>query len=507
MSKANPARSRASWGTLLFLGSALLLVLHALAIGAAHTPALQLVLGKSFYVVTLGLIGSLVLVLGALALEWSSANSSSVHSGLAPLRWSLTVCIASAALFLVLVQPFQRIWFDLAMGMSAGGLALFVLLQRCLQIRWPAIAKALDVLSFSLCLGALGVEVGLRAWATHAPSPMTARVGGGPSELVQRFRCEPGEVRYGFACNSSGYYDEEFKPKAPGQAKRIVSIGDSFSVGVVPHSWHYTTITESLTGYQVDNFGVAGIGPPEYLSLLVEEALPLNPDSILISLFMGNDLCVEDTLKDLPDAGLRAWLQRDQVLLFVIPDRRQRLALERQRLGQVDRESTEASAQAQTKDQAAASFPWVANPLLEEPSLSVEAFLKLETQRALDICAQSPVSLDLLFESLLAARRAAGNIPIHVMLIPDEFQVEDQLWQSIQAQVQQPLERARPQRLLNEWLKQHNFPTLDLLPVLRAVAPLGDRRKHVYHERDTHFNARGNEACAQALAEFLKTHE
>jgi hypothetical protein len=94
-----------------------------------------------------------------------------------------------------------------------------------------------------------------------------------------------------------------------------------------------------------------------------------------------------------------------------------------------------------------------------------------------------------------------------VMLIPDEFQVEDQLWQSIQAQVQQPLERARPQRLLNEWLKQHNFPTLDLLPVLRAVAPLGDRRKHVYHERDTHFNARGNEACAQALAEFLKTHE
>ncbi len=90
------------------------------------------------------------------------------------------------------------------------------------------------------------------------------------------------------------------------------------------------------------------------------------------------------------------------------------------------------------------------------------------------------------------------------MLIPDEFQVDDALWSAIEARAQAPLDRDRPQRLLNAWLAENSFEVLDLLPHLRAEPPLDDGRPHLYHRADTHFNARGNDATARALAEFLR---
>jgi hypothetical protein len=65
------------------------------------------------------------------------------------------------------------------------------------------------------------------------------------------------------------------------------------------------------------------------------------------------------------------------------------------------------------------------------------------------------------------------------------------------------LERDLPQRVLAEWLSEQGIPYLDLLPILRAVPPLPDGRRHLYHLRDTHFNARGNDVAGRALAAFL----
>jgi hypothetical protein len=144
------------------------------------------------------------------------------------------------------------------------------------------------------------------------------------------------------------------------------------------------------------------------------------------------------------------------------------------------------------------------DPSLEEGTLSEETFLRLETRRALDICAQDPPSLELLRRSLLEARAAAGAVPLRVMLIPDEFQVEEPLWATVEERAGRPLERDRPQRLLRAWLEREGFEFLDLLPILRAVPPLADGRRHLYHAADTHFNARGNEVVGRVLAEFLK---
>ena len=194
------------------------------------------------------------------------------------------------------------------------------------------------------------------------------------------------------------------------------------------------------------------------------------------------------------------------MLLFVLPERLARVRGERARLEA--RGGDVAAIQGQhsgsggaTRDEAAAAFPWVLDPQLEEGTLSEETFLALETQRALDVCAQDPPSLALFRRSMSAAREAAGSIPLRVILIPDELQVEDALWAQVQERAGRALERDRPQRVLGAWLAAEGFEHLDLLPALRAVPPLADGRRHLYHALDTHFNARGNEAAARAIVE------
>lgn len=489
----------ARWGTVGLGGLALGLALRALFLLQSREVALEVVLGGSLYALRLGLVLAAGLAAWVVVRAARGECAPPRRTGL--LRGLLVAAVLAWLAFLWLVEPFQRLWLDLALGLAGGGWALGFLLQERLR-RHARLARALDFAAFVACVTVLGLELGLRAWARAWPSALNARVGAAPRELVARYRCAPGLVRYGFACNSRGFYDEEFTPRAPGDERPLVAaIGDSFHVGVVPHAWHFTTIAEELLGARLHNLGVPGIGPSEYVSLLVDEALPLAPDQVLISVFVGNDLNVPDVLHGLPDAPLRAWFQRDQVLLWVLPGRWARL-----RGARAEPQAPIAAAAARPMDraEAARAFPWVLDPALEEPTYSESAFLWIETSRALDLCLGRPPALDAFQRALLAARRAVGDVPLRVLLIPSEFQVEDELWAEVQRQAGRALDRDAPQRLVTAWLAEQGIPCLDLLPVLRAVPPGPDGRRHLYHLRDTHFNARGNQATAEALAEFLR---
>src|SRR5213079_917994 len=123
----------------------------------------------------------------------------------------------------------------------------------------------------------VGGELALRAFAAWKPSALLARVSISPTQFLEQNRCRPGQVRFGFPCNSAGHYDGEFRRKSPGE-RMVLTIGDSFSIGVVPHAVHFTTVCERELGIPVYNMGIAGTNPPEYLDMLVHEALPLDPD-------------------------------------------------------------------------------------------------------------------------------------------------------------------------------------------------------------------------------------
>jgi SGNH hydrolase-like domain, acetyltransferase AlgX len=91
-----------------------------------------------------------------------------------------------------------------------------------------------------------------------------------------------------------------------------------------------------------------------------------------------------------------------------------------------------------------------------------------------------------------------------VCLIPDEFQVEDRLWETLQARVRDmSLERDRGQQLLKRELGMLGVEVVDLLPAFRAEAVSADGRRRLYHLQDTHWNARGNELAGRVLAEAL----
>ena len=112
--------------------------------------------------------------------------------------------------------------------------------------------------------------------------------------------------------------------------------------------------------------------------------------------------------------------------------------------------------------------------------------------------------MEKMHDVLLDMRRAIGAERLCVMIIPDEYQIEDELWRRVVAASGEPgLDRYRAQDLLLPWLAENGIPCLDTTPILLAVPPLEDGSRHVYHLRDTHWNARGNAAAGKALAEFL----
>jgi hypothetical protein len=155
---------------------------------------------------------------------------------------------------------------------------------------------------------------------------------------------------------------------------------------------------------------------------------------------------------------------------------------------------------------ASADMSWVDDPFLEQPVFPDERFLNNESKRARAICVAGSIDYDRVGASLKELVAAATPIPVYFVIIPDEFQVNDRLWEQVLASSwlkNVELERDLPQEQLGAWFMEQDIEYLDLLPRLRASSPLTDGELHLYHRNDTHFNSRGNRVAGEALAEFL----
>jgi hypothetical protein len=78
----------------------------------------------------------------------------------------------------------------------------------------------------------------------------------------------------------------------------------------------------------VTHLGFTPPGPHEYLHLLIHEALPLQPNVIVVSAFLGNDF----TTSLRPGDGHRRWFDRDNLLVSQVPRRLVAIAVERRAL-------------------------------------------------------------------------------------------------------------------------------------------------------------------------------
>ncbi len=410
-------------------------------------------------------------------------------------------CVFVDAFFLSTPETFAgpfRVRFPIIAYISAafayGAYALWSLLLPSLRRAFPdRLRHGLDVLGMNVALLLVLAEVGLRVLAAFWPSPLLATAS--PSAIRREANRErPGTVYAGFPMNSGGHYDTEFVPRSATSNRIVVDIGDSFSYGVVPHYFHFTTVAErELPGVEIYNMGYSGIGPGDYLYLLEHEALPLDPELVVINLFIGNDV----TDGSPPPSPVR-WYDADRYLLAIVWHRLQ--IMKRAKLVDAAAVTTLFNL---TPQELVDGIPHLAKPLLETPSVSDDIFFGMETRSAQVMCRPDQGLYPAFFETLAKMKRATGRVPLAFMLIPEEYQVEDDIWHEVVRRNEQPLDRDLAQRTMVAWLKAHGLPVLDLLPVLRAVQPMRDGRRHLYHLRNMHFNTRGNDVTGQALAAFV----
>ena len=143
---------------------------------------------------------------------------------------------------------------------------------------------------------------------------------------------------------------------------------------------------------------------------------------------------------------------------------------------------------------------FVDQPELEMPTLPEGDHLVIEGERVF-IAQPGLEATQLAFQEFFRwmelIHRAAGD-RLLLMLIPDVFQVDDDLWgELIRGRSDASLfERDSPQSRILRYSEQHGIPTLDLLPILRQAPGRS------YHKRDTHLNGPGNRIVGEALAAF-----
>jgi hypothetical protein len=138
--------------------------------------------------------------------------------------------------------------------------------------------------------------------------------------------------------------------------------------------------------------------------------------------------------------------------------------------------------------------------------LSEENFREVEARR-LAVCLRDPSgSLEKNWRRSLGWLQDivdechAHQVPLAVVLIPDEFQVNLTVLDkalTVAPWQREELELELPQRRLAAFFAGRGVPCLDLLPSFRGVPD-------TYAVRDTHWNVRGNRLAADCLTRWFK---
>jgi lysophospholipase L1-like esterase len=336
-----------------------------------------------------------------------------------------------------------------------------------------AATKATLVLLVSLLAG----EAALRVYHRLSPSFVFL------DDSYNRFRGRPLSANWDSRLNSRGFNDREFRDTKQGY--RILGLGDSFAFGVVPYAANYLTLLEARLqgehpGLEVLNMGIPGTGPRDYLALLVKEGLPLRPDMVLVSFFVGNDFTESDRTPERRRLSSHSYVASLARYLFAV---RPKYAGEQYHL------------QGAYCDDC--------------PGFAPRVHLEIEAARSLIYVAGQPRFPKLLDDAVhyLAEMRdicRRESIDYVVLIIPDEVQVDPELQREVRSTFFSHVrdgswQPTLPNERLAERLQRLAIEHIDLYP---DFARQGAARR-LYRPRDTHWNVAGNELAARILAEWL----
>jgi hypothetical protein len=357
----------------------------------------------------------------------------------------------------------------------------------------------LDLGLSNVVFTALLMELVLRQASSFFPNPFVYEPRSAAA-LIEAHRLPPGSQYFDFNHNSLGYYDDEFT-RAGSNDLVIASIADSFGQGVVPHSRNFTTVAERILRERlgrdyrriaVDNYGTAAVGMPEYLYILQHQVMAYDPTVVLLSVFVGNDI------ENNEEKGVLTWKAFQGWWLYELP--RRYLA------------TVSAGVPHDGEGKSGAGWsgvlpkgipPYIDHPEKEEPSFPRDRYLSIEANR-MQVCDTTSFKTEANYRYFLTmldriVDSAAGRLMIAI--IPDEFQVNDELYRELLSRHDRPgdMDRDYPQSRIHDYCMEKGLPCLDLLPALRAAA----KTQRPYHLNNTHWNSWGNRVAGEAIANFV----
>ncbi len=297
----------------------------------------------------------------------------------------------------------------------------------------------------------------------------------------------------------SSKWPEPISVPKPAGTFRILGLADSFGALGGERNYHYLLedilCREVSPVIQMVNVSVSAYEPRHELSIL-RFGMLYSPDLVLHGFFVGNDFTLfgEDMyayrgipINSQPDASRhrprdfwsRRWVGR--VLEFYREERRRHREF---KLGMVDGEGT----------------------------LSKGTFFTIQFRKMAAVWGkpsnEGVVRMKKIFPVLDAIRSVIEKSGArYVMVIhPDQTQVDDRLRQDILNTFQvrgQDYDFDLPQKILGSYCAERRIPCLDLLPIFRAQAKIGD----LYLVRDTHYNLSGNQLAAASIDRFLHNRQ
>jgi hypothetical protein len=368
-------------------------------------------------------------------------------------------------------------------------------------------------LLFNLAFGLIAVEVGLHVTRHFSNSIVFLDDETKAEDYIAKQRLKPGRIMFDTVVDHRGFSDE-FKERKKGDTL-VASIGGSFNVIGTPLRYHFTSIAEQRTSnLQVYCMGVSGIGLNHYPALIRKDVVPLHPDGIVLTLFVSG-LLPQIEKKEFKHPILRDWFSRERcMILTTLPKivRLFQLQMEKDRSSALAKEtgikkrSLKASSELPSLRTILKYNPWLINPLLEKPWMEEKAFLELETERAINSCMIGQSSYQWLRPLLKEVKKSAGDIPVFALVIPDEFQVEDSLWEQVKVGIPDWVKYRRfyPQERIHAELKDLGIPFVDCLKALRRGPRYKDGKTHYYLNRNTHLNTRGNRVVGKLLSKLLQ---
>lgn len=305
--------------------------------------------------------------------------------------------------------------------------------------------------------------------------------------IYNRYRGKPFGPDYdNFYLNSQGFKDVEFPETKSPETFRIIALGDSFAFGVIPYQHNYLTLLEEGMQNQgknieVLNMGIPGLGPRDYLSLVVNEGLALEPDMVLLSFFIGNDFLENQMLKDKYGVPAYNYSYIISFLKFLIN-------LQQNYEGKI----------------------FHPNPTYidDSPTFNDEYYLKLSQERAWIYTPANEFFYDSLKDVMSYLKQIQEicnrqNINLTIVIIPDEIQVNPDLQTRVIAKFNADAKFfnfEQPNLFLINELKANNIDYIDLLEPFQDSA----RQVNLYKPNDSHWNIAGNRLAAEKIQKYLR---